>query len=95
MAKNVAVITVHGMGDTNPNYYKSLERKLRKRVGKSIWDDKVHLESVYYQDILQGNQEDYWNEIDDEYSLKWDFLRKFMLFSFECGIRGLDERRGF
>ena len=37
---------------------------------------------MFYQDLLQGHQEDYWIEIDDEYSLKWDFLRKFMLFSF-------------
>jgi len=70
------------MGDTNPNYYKSFEKKLRRYVGKALWDDKVHLESVYYQDLLQGHQEDYWEEIDDQYSLKWDFLRKFMLFSF-------------
>jgi hypothetical protein len=82
MAKNIAVITIHGMGDTNPNYYKELEGKLRKYVGKSLWDDQVHLESIFYQDLMQGNQEDYWNKIDDEYSLKWDFLRKFMLFSF-------------
>lgn len=82
MEKDIAVITVHGMGDTNPNYHKELESKLRKYVGKNTWDNKVHLESVYYQDLLQKKQEDYWNEIDDEYNLKWDFLRKFMLFSF-------------
>ncbi|NQZ58340.1 MAG: hypothetical protein HRT88_12845 [Lentisphaeraceae bacterium] len=82
MIKEVAVITVHGMGDTNPNYHKELEGKLRKYVGKNTWDNKIHLESVYYQDLLQRHQEDYWNEIDDEYDLKWDFLRKFILFSF-------------
>ena len=82
MSKSVAVITIHGMGDTNPNYYRSLEKKLRKYVGKDLWDETVHLESVFYQDLLQGNQEEYWQEIDDQYSLKWDFLRKFMLFSF-------------
>ncbi len=82
MAKNIAVLTVHGMGDTNINYSKSLKKKLRRYVGKFIWDKEVHFESIYYQDLLQGNQEDYWNDIDDEYSLKWDFLRKFMLFSF-------------
>jgi hypothetical protein len=82
MTKKIAVITLHGMGDTNPNYFKELEGKLRKYVGKNRWDEDVHLESVFYQDLLQGGQEDYWNEIDDEYSLKWDFLRKFMLFSF-------------
>ena len=70
------------MGDTNPNYYRSFEKKLRKYIGKALWDEKVHLESVYYQGLLQANQEDYWEEIDDKYSLRWDFIRKFMLFSF-------------
>ncbi|MCO7225572.1 hypothetical protein [Pleionea sp. CnH1-48] len=82
MAKKVGVITIHGMGDTNPNYHLELVRKLRKRVGKSDWDKNVHLESCFYQDLLQANQEDYWTEADEKYDLKWDFLRKFMLFSF-------------
>ncbi len=82
MSKSVAIITIHGMGDTNRDYYMSLKKKLRKYVGKNLWNAEVHLESVFYQDLLQGNQEDYWNEIDDQYNLKWDFLRKFMLFSF-------------
>ena len=43
MCKEISVITLHGMGDTNPNYYKDLENKLRKYVGKSIWDEGVHL----------------------------------------------------
>ncbi len=82
MSKKLAVITIHGMGDTNPNYYKAFEKKLRKYVGHDLWDNNVHLEDVFYQDLLQERQEDYWNEIDDKYSLNWDFLRKFMLFSF-------------
>ncbi len=82
MTKEIAVITVHGMGDTNPNYHHDLVKKTRKYVGKDTWDEKIQFESVFYQDLLQGNQEDYWNEIDDKYNLKWDFLRKFMLFSF-------------
>lgn len=82
MSKSVAIITIHGMGDTDVNYYKSLKKKLRKYVGGDLWEERVHFESVYFQDLLQGNQEEYWEEIDDEYSLRWDFLRKFMLFSF-------------
>jgi hypothetical protein len=26
MEKKIAVITLHGMGDTNPNYYKEIEK---------------------------------------------------------------------
>ena len=50
MAKEIAVITLHGMGDTDEDYYKKLEKKLKKHVGKKLWDDKVHLEDIFYQD---------------------------------------------
>ena len=82
MAKDIAIITVHGMGNTKKDYFENYEKKLRKAVGRDIWDSRVHLEPVYYQGLLQGNQEEYWKRIDDEHGLKLDFLRKFMLFSF-------------
>ncbi len=86
MPKDIAIITVHGMGDTQEDYYKDLERKLRKAVGREIWDDRVHLEHVYFQGLLQGNQEEMWDAMDDEYHLRWDSLRKFMLFSFSDAV---------
>ena len=70
MAKDIAIITVHGIGDTPEDYYKGLERKLRKAVGRDTWDDRVHLKSVYYQGLLQGNQEDMWDAMDDKYNLR-------------------------
>ena len=82
MEKNIAVITIHGMGDTNPYYYKDLEKKLMQYVGLENWNKEVHFENIYFQDLLQGNQEAYWNKIDKKHSLKWDFFRKFMLYSF-------------
>ncbi len=82
MAKDIAIITIHGMGDTQEDYYKELERKLRKAVGRETWDDRVQLEHVYYQGLLQGKQEDMWDAMDDEYDLRWDSLRKFMLYAF-------------
>lgn len=80
--KEVAIITLHGMGEEKPNYYKKLEKKLTKYVGKDLWDQKVCFKPVFYQSLLQGNQDEYWDKIDDKYSLKWDFLREFMLSSF-------------
>jgi len=82
MAKDLAVITIHGMGSTKPDYYMKFEKKLRRAVGDDVWDNRIHLEPVYFQDLLQGNQEDYWEESNDEFGLRWDFLRKFMLFAF-------------
>jgi len=32
--------------------------------------------------LLQGNQEEYWEDSNDEHDLHWDFLRKFMIFGF-------------
>ena len=86
MAKDMAIITVHGMGDTQEDYYEGLERKLRKAVGRETWDDRVQLEHVYYQDLLQGNQEEMWDAMDDEYDLRWDSLRKFMLYAFSDAV---------
>ena len=40
--KKVAIITIHGVGDTNPNYHQSLQRKLRSYVGEDTWDHDVH-----------------------------------------------------
>ena len=82
MAKDFAIITVHGMGDTDINYFKSLETRLKNKVGKDIWGSRVHLEHVYYQGLLQGNEEEYWEASDDEHGLRWDFLRKLMIFGF-------------
>ncbi len=82
MAKDVAIITLHGMGTTEPDYYRALEKKLRRAVGVDEWDARVHLEPVYYQDLLQGQQDDVWDEMNEEHDLRWDFLRKFMLFAF-------------
>ena len=86
MAKDIAIITIHGMGDTQEDYYKELERKLRKAVGRETWDDRVQLEHVYYQGLLQGKQEDMWDAMDDEYDLRWDSLRKFMLYAFSDAV---------
>ncbi len=82
MAKDLAIITVHGIGDTDENYYKGLENKLRKAVGKEAWDSRVHLESVFYQNLMQGNQEKYWKASNEEHSLRWDILRKFLIYGF-------------
>ena len=73
---------IHGMGDTKTNYYEAFETKLKKKVGKETWDSRVHLEHIYYQDLLQEQQEKYWRAIDAKHHLRWDLLHKFMLFSF-------------
>ena len=82
MAKDFAIITIHGMGDTKEDYYKDFETKLRKKVGKNTWDSRVHLEHIYYQGLLQEHEERYWKDSVAEHGLRWKRLHKFMLYSF-------------
>ncbi|MBO2658125.1 hypothetical protein [Shewanella algae] len=79
MAKTVALITIHGMGDTERNYYAGLYDEIEKSLGKPVWD-KVIFKDLYYQDILQGNQEAIFNRMRDQ--IDWMKLRKFLLFGF-------------
>ena len=82
MAKDLAIITVHGMGKTKRDYHQDFEGKLSQAVGRNTWDSRVHLESVYYQDLMQGHEERYLDASNAKYNLKFDSLREFMVYSF-------------
>ena len=79
MEKEVALITLHGMGDYKPNYYDSLHEKLSKSLGNE-WA-KVSFEAVQYQPILQNHQNDIWQRMN-RYPLDGSILRRFLLFGF-------------
>lgn len=89
--KKAALITVHGMGDTPPNYADQIKAEISQRLGPK--SDALHVGSVYYQDILQANQERVWTALNGR--LRWGFLRKFLLYGFadaaglESGKEGL------
>lgn len=78
MAPTVAVLTLHGMGDTKPDYYAELRSQLKKKLGKA-WT-KVAFEPVYYQDVLQGPQVEIFTRMREH--IDWMALRKFMLYGF-------------
>jgi len=52
MSKTIALIVIHGMGDTARDYYTTFYETIKKSIGKSVWD-KVIFKPLYYQDILQ------------------------------------------
>lgn len=79
MPKTIALITIHGMGDTEREYYTEFYDEIKKSLGKTAWD-KVIFKHLYYQDILQGNQETIFNRMRDK--IDWMKLRKFLLFGF-------------
>jgi len=77
MAKEIAIITLHGMGNYKPDYYEGLQKKLRKKLGDS-WN-KVAFEPVQYQPILQINQNSIWQRMN-RFPLDGKSLRRFLLF---------------
>lgn len=78
MPKKAAFITVHGMGRTELMYNQAIVQELQGRLG-SLSND-LHFGKVYYQDILQSNEDRVWNSMVRR--VKWDDLREFLLFGF-------------
>lgn len=80
MAKKIAFLTLHGMGTTKRDYYDELRDDLIPLVGEDTWNDDIHFDHVYYQDILQDPQIEYFKRIRDKVDSK--NLRKFLLYGF-------------
>lgn len=82
MSKEIALITIHGMGDTKNDYYEELKEKLIKKL-KDDWN-KISFQNVYYAPILQKPQEDLWDSMRTNKNNDLDFtkLRKFVLYGF-------------
>ena len=79
MPKTIALITIHGMGNTARDYYTEFYDAIKKSLGKSAWD-KLIFKPPYYQDVLQEQQEAIFNRMRDQ--IDWMKLRKFLLFGF-------------
>jgi hypothetical protein len=88
---DVALITVHGMGETPREYAADLAKRLRARIGPSF-DRQVDLRAVYYQQILQPNEQEVWRRITGNSRVRYDQLRKFLLFGFGDAA-GLENRK--
>ena len=76
--KNVALVTIHGMGETEPDYADDLQHRLVKTLASKA--PQLHFGSVYYQDLLQYNEQRVWQALGSR--LRWNKLRRFMLFGF-------------
>ena len=87
----VALITVHGMGETPRDYAAGLFGEMRTRLGPAL-RERAALYSVYYQDILQKNEQLVWDRVDSGSKVHYDQLRKFMLFGF-ADAAGLENRK--
>jgi len=74
MEKNIALITLHGMGDYKPNYFDKLHDKLSSKLGLD-WS------KVSFQPILQNNQNNIWQRMN-KFPLDGGILRQFLLYGF-------------
>ena len=86
----VALITVHGMGETLPDYADGLMARLRTRLGPLA--GQVVMRSVYYQGILHGNQRLVWDRTAATGKVRYDALRKFVLYGLGDAA-GLENRK--
>ena len=77
MAKKIAVIAIHGMGDTDRDYAKPLKENLESILDPAEWEE-IHFDDIWYQDILQSNQEKLFQRSKSQ--LDGKFLRKFLLY---------------
>jgi len=80
MSKEVAVLEVHGIGDTDdgsptPHFHEKLERRLKKELRHNC--NRVHLQSVYWQPIMQLHEEAVWVRILDTHKLRYRNWREF------------------
>lgn len=87
----VALITVHGMGETPRDYAAGVFGEMRTRLGPLL-RERAAFYSVYYQDILQKNEQTVWDRVDGAGQVHYDALRKFMLFGF-ADAAGLENRK--
>ncbi|MEN3274938.1 MAG: hypothetical protein V7631_728 [Massilia sp.] len=87
----VALITVHGMGETPRDYAAGVFGQMRTRLGPRL-RERAAFYSVYYQHILQHNEQTVWDRVDAAGEVHYAGLRKFMLFGF-ADAAGLENRK--
>jgi len=83
--KEIAVITIHGMGKEDPNYYKGFEQRLKQKLGEN-WE-RVAFGHIYYQDTLEPNEKFVYARMKRAKTpfrsfILWRALREFFIFYF-------------
>lgn len=86
----VALVTIHGMGEQPPGYADDMKNKLQRQMGAAY--GKVDVHSVYYQKLLKPNEQDVWRRMQQSSRMRYDDLRKFILFGF-ADAAGLENRK--
>ena len=74
----LAILAIHGVGDTRAGYSDALKKRLRRELG-TRWRE-VYFVEIDYQKHLRHNQTRLWERVRG--GLRWIFVRKFLLFYF-------------
>ena len=86
MAKKIAVMVLHGMGNqgpkepddsSKPTYSKKLHKAVRREIGARQFDDAIAWREVFYSHITQENQEIYFKKVRRR--LNYDTTRNFVI----------------
>jgi hypothetical protein len=77
-ADRIALLIVHGMGDTAPDFHDELVAPLRRRL-QGDWN-RIAWRPVYYQPILQRHERAIFERMRP--LVRWEGLRELMLFGF-------------
>jgi len=88
----VALLTIHGMGEQPLDYADDMRRALSHRMGAAFANVDVY--SVYYQHLLKPNELDVWNRTRERSTVRYEQLRKFILFGF-ADAAGLENRKEY
>lgn len=91
MPKDVAVLAVHGMGDTEEGFDERLKAEIRDALGAQRWR-RVCWRKVFYQKVLQENQRRLMRSTIRRADVDWIKLRRFVLFSLSDAA-GMEFRR--
>lgn len=90
MSRSVALIAIHGMGKTPTTYADETFKRVRQKLGDRR--DGVDCRAVYYQNLLQTNQDAVWQRIRDSAVVDYGKLRQFLLSAFGDAA-GLENRK--
>lgn len=85
----VAIITIHGMGNTSATYADELKSTLQAELALE-WS-QISFQSIYYQKLLQSNQDRVFQEMKRHISGKE--LRELLLYGFSDAA-SLESSRG-
>ena len=82
MPKKLGVLTVHGMGDQEPDYADPMIEELHRRIfgdSVSIEDSGIAWEAGHWADAIQPAQDQLWEDLSDNPNMSYTKLRQFVI----------------